>query len=266
LKSANSERVLVTVQAGASKQLQHYEDQGNSLARVEATLESLHTKIEQSSSTQEVLAEILGNFRQVTSEMNLGAKTNYPTPSLTTSDFKRRDARMKFDAERGMKSPRFTKTCRKACQCACHRDSSKRSSGFMYLQFSGLSFSYGRALCDMHACENSRGSFVSVSYCLPRWIASRNLSFWIGYSSLHGMNQSLKIRRMVSSSSPIAQAVIEGSLESFDKLVARGEGSPHDVDEFGDSFLTVCGEWLFPLAFNRRLTLQRIESSPFLWT
>lgn len=237
LGSATIQRVSFTAQACAVDQQQLHQDFSNALAR----FEFLCTKIEESPSIQLALDRSVGHFRNATLKIDEGVKSHISIAAVQPLGDRYSKSRISSNDELRMTVSRAIEYRPKACQCSCHGSQWSQRLGFRSFQLSGFEFSYRKACCYECSCHKGTGHSINVNYCLPTWIAGRMLKLWFSSSPLHGPECGLRMPRMISDPSPIIQAVSRGDLETFKCLVAQGEGSSHDVDEAGNSFLTVCG-------------------------
>lgn len=228
--SASLQQISITSQLSFHEQQRINQRLYGQWERQEAMLALLCAKIEQSSLTQNVLAPVPG--RPCLEIEAAVAKSDARSPMAVLD---RNDKGLHLQSDRATQP----KSCRSFCCCSCHQVQQGYVSGYGVFEISGFHFlNFGNS-CDVVSCKGPIRLSIKVGICLPKWFARRMLSLWFTSTPLHGPELLLRVPRMVSNDSPIIKALEEGNFASFKMLVADGQGSPYDVDQDGNSFLTV---------------------------
>ena len=131
--------------------------------------------------------------------------------------------------------------CSTACTCACHRKSSSRTPEYLDLVLGSMFTGYkgspqGSRSCDAKTClkQSLRTSVASVMYMFPRW--------WIwnlAISMRFAPEYQFRVLRVRSKSDPVFKALTALKLPSVRKMIQLGHASVLDVNEDGQSLLTV---------------------------
>ena len=197
--------------------------------------------VEESPSTRAALTSSLGNFRQLTlepaSEANDTAaliprcKTFQPDGTASTSVF-------------SFSKVQKAAVCTAYCACKCHRFWQFRPPkilsnilGHGYVETAGSFFR--KTQCDTLLCKTSVALRVSVQYRLPQWLASRMIVMWLTSSPPCSPELLLRVPRVVDRENAAFRAVFCIDVEVLEHAVTKGDCTPYDVNEDGDTLISV---------------------------
>lgn len=136
------------------------------------------------------------------------------------------------------------RSCRSLCACICHRETKLRLPNWMesivgtlFLGYSGMpTASFLSSKCTEVACQRNRSALISVQYCFPRWfLAWRMIILRNNYSSLNGIQISVRTPRVVGSWTEIFAAAQTGNVGMIRLLISEGRASPFDVAPDGST-------------------------------
>ena len=208
-------------------------------APLATAISELLRTIEASPSMQTSLIGLSGPFRQVHSKED-------PEAHITSSqDVAPSKPFATCQDHLHVQTTRKSNPCPPTCSCSCHvLGETFVPHNLRHLFGRGTIKTRGRSLdielCNERSCRRSTSRHVQVKYILPRWIAIRMLSILYTSSPTHSPEFLIRIPRFVPFQSQGFRAVGEGDLERLKCLVASGECTPDDVDEWGDPLLFVC--------------------------
>ena len=126
--------------------------------------------------------------------------------------------------------------CTKSCRCRCHRTATWASPYFLSSVLGRLFTGYTglpilAQACDEAGCQRSFAPFMSLQYCFPRWFAWRMLQIHLHLPYHGGIEQSLRVSRVVWNGSEIFIKTLVGDVEGVKTLLTTRQHSPFDVDE-----------------------------------
>ena len=134
-------------------------------------------------------------------------------------------------------------SCRSFCPCACHKEKYLRSPSFLDKTFGSLFVGFNSVpflgkSCDDRCCQQSAVSRVNVAYMFPAWFLE-----WIVTMKMRspGLDVQLKAVRVRPNDSEIFSAVTGLDRSRVREILADGHASILDVNEEGESLLTVSG-------------------------
>lgn len=138
-------------------------------------------------------------------------------------------------------SSRFS--CWSFCPCACHKEKYLRSPSFLDKTFGSLFVGFNSVpflgkSCDHRGCQHSAVSRVNVAYMFPAWFLERIVTMKMRSP---GIDVQLKAMRVRPNDSEIFSAAYAFDISKVRKMLADGRASILDVNEEGESLLTVSG-------------------------
>ncbi len=228
--STTLQQLSITSQLSLREQ-QHIRQQIN---RQEAMLALLCARHEQSFLIPEGMAWPLRDGCPLHSRTNEAVAR--PSSTSFTVTVNNLDKRSSIQPKSGVRPSR----CRPSCGCSCHRVQSLRVPRVGNFMICGVRFPGSRTICDIKSCEEPSPLSIRANFCPPAWVARQMLFILFTSSPLRGPELLLRVPRMASKESPIVQALNQGDLSSFKRIVAQGKASPYDVDEHGLPFTLVC--------------------------
>ena len=190
---------------------------------------------------------ILENFPHLTlesshSDLQSGADTAH------SSSVTRTGVRTAYGGSSRRLQPQRTyryRHCRSNCPCECHNT-------YRSLSPWPLAKIYGRVCVErkgssrvgashhIQSCKASAVSQLRIIYFVPTWFAMKAYIIRYTSSPLHGPEWLIKIPRLISRWDNRGFSAINcGDLPLFRSLLANGESTPYDVDEYGYSMLWV---------------------------
>ena len=138
-------------------------------------------------------------------------------------------------------SSRFS--CWSFCPCACHKEKYLRSPSFLDKTFGSLLVGFNSVpflgkSCDHRGCQHSAVSGVNAAYMFPAWFLE-----WIVIMKMRspGFDVQLKAMRVRPNGSEIFSAATGLDISKVREFLADGRASILDVNEEGESLLTVSG-------------------------
>lgn len=162
-------------------------------------------------------------------------ETKVPRPSLSVS---------KPHPERRFGNLQQFSPCDASCVCKCHVYRRLGALGNLSSLF-GQGFIQTAAcpipkfLCDTDLCRAQAAPFVYMQYCLPKWLASRMVLIWLAPTWAPSPELLLRVPRVVERSNEAFRAIRFGGVEDLKTAITTGDCTPYDVDEYGDTLLTV---------------------------
>lgn len=129
----------------------------------------------------------------------------------------------------------YSITCTFDCGCACHRPKHLKSPPYLHTILGSLFVGYVglpvvSSRCDVFECNNNTSAALWVDYFFPTWFLSRKIHFSLTYRSNSGPEQSLRVSRIVTSTSQIIQFAMQGDAQGIKAILENGQGSPYDTD------------------------------------
>lgn len=189
---------------------------------------------EQSSSTPEAMAWPLRDG--CLSHPKTNEAVARPSSTRFTVTVKNLDKRPSIQSKSLVRSSK----CRPSWGCSCHRVQSPRVPRLGNFMICGVRSPGSRTACDTESCEEPSPLSIRGNFCPPAWVARQMLFILFTSSPLRGPEMLLRVPRMASKESLVVQALNQGDLSCFKRLVAQGEASPYDVDEHGLPSTLVC--------------------------
>ena len=201
--------------------------------------------LEESPTTRAALTGSLGNVRQITLQpphqdhrtVAVNAQSKTPNPEPATS-------RPQSQTILGITRTQKINTCDVYCPCQCHvrirlgtSRNMSRILGSGYIQTAKRS-ALGTE-CDFELCRSHVAPRISVQYLLPQWLASRMIFMWFTSSPPCGPELLLRFPRVLKYDNAAIRAVSRNDIEELKIAIRRGDCTPYDVDEYGDSLLAV---------------------------
>lgn len=140
------------------------------------------------------------------------------------------------------KTPRYPMNI-SFCPCVCHKKKYLKSPTFINQIFGSLFIGYntlpfGNTSCGSHCCKRDAVPTIDVSYIFPVWLLDRIVSVKMCSS---GLDLRLRVLRVRSNDSEIFSAVAYHDTSKVRDMLADGRASVLDVNEEGESLLTVSG-------------------------
>ena len=124
--------------------------------------------------------------------------------------------------------------CTAFCTCRCHIRSTWTSPtwmspllGRLFTGYAGLPFL--SLACDKSSCLWSSQPSISIQYFFPTWFAQRALYAYLLFSQYHGIEQSLRVSRVVWVGAEIFTKAHSGNTDAVKALLKSRESSPFDV-------------------------------------
>ena len=142
--------------------------------------------------------------------------------------------------------------CTPPCRCRCHKVSSwvtpKWLSSLLGRLFAGYA---GLPLltqsCDKNGCQRRSEPSISICYYFPFWFAQRILQAYIHFPYHGGIEQRLRVSRIVWGGSDFFLKAVSGDVEGVKALLQSREGSPFDVDpQYSSTALSVSRKRINP--------------------
>ena len=132
--------------------------------------------------------------------------------------------------------------CSMYCTCVCHRHSSFRSSRFLSYTFGLLFIGYNGSArlfkeCDTKACRVRTTKKWHIFYMFPRWMLNRAVFISLCPQGPELLIRCLRTRQ--AETTPAFHSVARAQLNQIQSLMAIGQASVLDVDQFGMSLLLV---------------------------
>lgn len=127
------------------------------------------------------------------------------------------------------------------CPCSCHRKRYFKSPTFLNQVLGSLFVGYNAlpfltTPCDSPQCRRNALSTTSLYYTFPHWFLDRIVAM----KSRHpGPDLQLKVLRIRPNDSEIFSAVVHQNTSKVREILAAGDASVLDVNEEGESLLTV---------------------------
>ena len=199
--------------------------------------------IEESPSTRAALNVSLGNFRQLTLEP--ASQINDTGALIPRSRLLQPDGTASTSVVRISKIQKAT-ICTSYCACKCHRFRHIRPPrilsnifGYGYVEAAGSFF--WKTQCDTLLCKaHVAPRHVSVQYRLPQWLASRMIVMWFTSCPPCSPELLLRVPRVVDRRNAAFEEIwLDSDLESWKVAIMKGDCTPYDVNDRGESLLTV---------------------------
>ena len=138
--------------------------------------------------------------------------------------------------------------CESFCKCQCHTRTTYSTPRWMKALIGSLYFGYtgtpllSRRPCDYPLCCKSGAPSSEFTYQFPLWTVARVFRVSGRSNDLTGVGASwtIKIPRVIPSSSLVFRQIMHGSVEDLQTTFQNHLASPYDVDEDGRSLLRVC--------------------------
>lgn len=206
----------------------------------------LFQRLEESPSNRAALTGSLGNVRQLTlepaSQVNQNS-ANFPDCTSLQMD----QTASKLHLRNGLRigKTQTLNICDTDCICKCHVRRQLNAPGILskvlghgYIQTAGPSMLGTQ--CDTDSCKARAAPRLSVQYFLPKWLVSRMILML--FTSQPGCSPELLLRvpRVVDRRSNDAFLAIRwGDAKDLKAAIRNGSCTPYDVDQNGDTLLTV---------------------------
>ena len=216
------------------------------LPRQEALLSQLCQRIEESQATQAAMMRLLGNFRQIdvntASDNGAALLESLESPAVTPMIAR---PRTRSRREFHIQNLQIQSSCPVTCTCNCHQTWKIYSPWrlrklFGYSKIEGAGLPCFRGGCNLRSCKGKRATFVHVNFFLPAVMASRMISLRFTSSPLYGPELLLRIPRVLHTDTNAYTSILYGELDDVKRSISAGEFKPWDVDDRGQSLITVC--------------------------
>ena len=134
--------------------------------------------------------------------------------------------------------------CKQYCTCLCHRQSFvkcpyalKRVIGSLFIGYTALPMITGP--CDEAGCRGRLHVDFQVLYAFPSWLIKGAIHVTVEFTKSRGPELILRYLRVRPIGSQFFQPVLQRESDHSMSLIAAGLGSVLDVDEYGNSSVTV---------------------------
>ena len=125
--------------------------------------------------------------------------------------------------------------CTSSCTCRCHNRLAWTSPtwlspllGQIFAGYAGLPVL--SAYCDQLDCQRGSEQFVSIQYFFPSWFALRILQAYLRFSRYNGIEQSLRVSRVVWNGAEIFSKIYSRDTKGVQALLGSREAFPFDVE------------------------------------
>lgn len=183
-------------------------------------LQNIQSSLKQLTTSGEIQSdEEMGKVAEATCVEKPDRPSSFPTVVLQTSTYR-------------------TKQCTvPMCACQCHAVSKYQHPGWiapligsLFIGYSGLPY-LSTVRCNQSACTKREDALVKATYYFPAWLPyfSRMVSFVGRWNVLDGHDVSLRMPRVVPSSSEIFMLAQKGNVEGIKMLFSLQKASIHDV-------------------------------------
>lgn len=213
--------------------------------QVAAAVSDLSRRLDESHSAQTALAGLLGPYRQISLEPTSAETNALSQPSQYPLVEPNENLHFpRSSSEYHVQRFQTVNTCLETCKCSCHVQKTvhvpsylSRILGRGYMDSVGLPLRGNR--CNDRTCKAPTAPCIKVAYILPTWVAMRMIYLRFTGSSPGGPDISIRVPRVLSEENPCFRTICEWDTVLFRSAIARGEFSPYDIFEDGESILWV---------------------------
>ena len=125
-------------------------------------------------------------------------------------------------------------SCPVGCGCVCHTRHCLQSPqifhnifGSLLIAYTGLPFPSRR--CNEFTCQKQSTAAAQISYCFPKWLLMRVVSFVVTKTSVGDPVACLKVRRSVPVHADILRLASLGEVSNMTTLFEKRTASPMDI-------------------------------------
>ena len=210
-----------------------------------AAVTVLVNRLEESPSTRAAVTGALGNIRQLTLEpVSQASDTVANIADSTTIQAGPTAAKLFSRSRVHISQVQRVNICDLNCACKCHvsrqlraPEALSKAFGRGYVQTAGSPI-LGTP-CDTKSCKAHAAPRISVKYILPPWLASRMILMWFTSSPPCGPELLLRFPRVIEFKNAAFEAIRSRNIEALKFAITNGDCTPCDVDESGNTLLSV---------------------------